>query len=198
MNERRFVVSNVFWRRLGRHLPRQVSDAGAMAKYNRLFLQAVFWRVRTRLPRRGLPSAFSHWHNQFRRYRRWAQRYEILTRRAISSANPSQDLTMAQNIKEPHLARELLSARRSRSTDRCLRRSLQARAPPRGPKKRHARARLLRAGHWHSTAKRKDQTKTLEARRLHVGKHAASLNQKDEPNYRLAHAAIHPKNLDDR
>ena len=41
MNEQRFVVSDVLWQRLKSHLPGKVSDAGATAKDNRLFLQAV-------------------------------------------------------------------------------------------------------------------------------------------------------------
>ena len=41
MNEQRFVVSDVLLLRLGSHLPGKVSDAGARANDNRLFLQAV-------------------------------------------------------------------------------------------------------------------------------------------------------------
>ena len=44
MNEQRFVVSDVLWQRLKSHLPGKVSDAGATAKDNRLFLQAILWR----------------------------------------------------------------------------------------------------------------------------------------------------------
>ena len=36
-----FVVSDVLWQRFGSHLPGKLSDAGATAKDNRLFLQAV-------------------------------------------------------------------------------------------------------------------------------------------------------------
>jgi len=50
MNVQRFVVSDVLWQRLEPHLPDKVSDAGATAKDNRLFLEAVFWRVRTGSP----------------------------------------------------------------------------------------------------------------------------------------------------
>ena len=49
MNEQRFVVSDILWQRLEPHLPGKVSDAGATAKDNRMFLEAVFWRVRTGL-----------------------------------------------------------------------------------------------------------------------------------------------------
>ena len=73
MNEQRFVVPDVFWQRLKSHLPGKVSDAGATAKDNRLFLEAVLWRVRTGSPWRDLPPAFGQWNSQFRRFRRWAK-----------------------------------------------------------------------------------------------------------------------------
>lgn len=72
MDEQRFVVPEVLWRRLERHLPGKVSDVGAAAKNNRLFLEAVLWRVRTGSPWRDLPRAFGNWNSQFRRFRRWA------------------------------------------------------------------------------------------------------------------------------
>ena len=64
------MVSDVLWQRLEPHLPGKVSDAGATAKDNRLFLEAVFWRVRTGSPWRELPPAFGHWNSQFRRWAR--------------------------------------------------------------------------------------------------------------------------------
>ncbi len=73
MDEQRFVVSDVLWQRLEPHPPGKVSDAGATAKDNRLFLEAVFWRVRTGSPWRDLPRAFGNWNSQFRRFRRWAK-----------------------------------------------------------------------------------------------------------------------------
>jgi len=72
MNEQRFVVTDPLWQRLEPHLPGKASDAGATAKDNRLFLEAVFWRVRTGSPWRDLPPAFGNWNSQFRRFRRWA------------------------------------------------------------------------------------------------------------------------------
>ena len=73
MDEQRFVVSDVLWQRLEPLLPGKASDAGATAKDNRLFLEAVFWRVRTGSPWRDLPPAFGSWNSQFRRFRRWAK-----------------------------------------------------------------------------------------------------------------------------
>ena len=73
MNEQRFVVTDQVWQRLEPHLPGKASDAGATAKDNRLFLEAVFWRVRTGSPWRDLPPVFGNWNSQFRRFRRWAK-----------------------------------------------------------------------------------------------------------------------------
>jgi transposase len=73
MDEQRFVVSNILWHRLASHLPGKVSDSGATAKDNRLFLEAVFWRVRTGSPWCDLPPAFGPWNSLFRRFHRWAK-----------------------------------------------------------------------------------------------------------------------------
>ena len=73
MNEGRFVVSDMLWRRLEPRLSGKISDAGATAKDNRLFLEAVLWQVRTGSPWRDLPPAFGRWNSQFRRFRRWAK-----------------------------------------------------------------------------------------------------------------------------
>ena len=38
-----------------------------------MFLEAVFWRVRTGSPWRDLQPVFGHWNSQFWRFRRWAR-----------------------------------------------------------------------------------------------------------------------------
>jgi len=50
MNEDRFVVCDSLWVRLEPQLPGKASDSGVTARNNRLFLEAVFWRVRTGSP----------------------------------------------------------------------------------------------------------------------------------------------------
>jgi len=73
MNTERFVITDEVWQKVSPHLPGKVSDSGVTAKDNRLFLEAVFWRVRTGSPWRDLPPAFGNWNSQFRRFRRWAE-----------------------------------------------------------------------------------------------------------------------------
>lgn len=73
MVEERFVLTDEVWARLAPHLPGKQGDAGATGKDNRLFLEAVLWRVRTGSPWRDLPADFGNWNSVFRRYRRWAE-----------------------------------------------------------------------------------------------------------------------------
>ena len=47
MDEQRFVVTDDIWARLEPYLPGKKSDSGVTGKDNRLFLEAVLWRVRT-------------------------------------------------------------------------------------------------------------------------------------------------------
>lgn len=73
MDDQRFVVSDEIWARLEPHLPGKKSDSGATGRDNRLFLEAVLWRVRTGSPWRDLPPVFGNWNSVFRRFRRWAE-----------------------------------------------------------------------------------------------------------------------------
>src|SRR3954447_20519893 len=67
----RFMVGDAVWEKIAPLLPGKASDPGATAKDNRLFLEAVLWRVRTGVPWRDLPSDFGHWNSVFQRFRRW-------------------------------------------------------------------------------------------------------------------------------
>lgn len=79
MDRDRFVVSDAVWERVASLLPGKASDAGVTAKDNRLFLEAVLWRVRTGLPWRDLPQEFGNWNSVFQRFRRWV-RAEVFDR----------------------------------------------------------------------------------------------------------------------
>ena len=69
----RFVVSDAVWAKVASLLPGKTSDSGVTAKGNRLFLEAVLWRVRAGLPWRDLPSGFGRWNSVFQRFRRWVR-----------------------------------------------------------------------------------------------------------------------------
>src|SRR6202023_3442350 len=77
---------------------------------------------------------------------------------ALSSDDAGENKAPASNAQEPHPARELLSARRSRRSDRCIRRVLQPPALSREHRQSHPGRRLLRAQSNHPAGKRKDQT----------------------------------------
>lgn len=68
----RFVVDDETWAKIEALLPGKTTDRGVTARDNRLFLEAVLWRVRTGLPWRDLPSDFGKWNSVFQRFRRWA------------------------------------------------------------------------------------------------------------------------------
>ncbi len=85
MNSKRLMISDAVWKRIGPQLPGKISDCGVTASDNRLFVEAVLWRVRTGSPWRDLPASFGKWNSVFQRFRRWANKgvferlFEILS-----------------------------------------------------------------------------------------------------------------------
>src|SRR5918998_5168587 len=73
MDQDRFVVSAAVWAKIASPPPGKATDPGATGKDNRLFLEAVLWRVRTGSPWRDLPGGFGHRNSAFQRFRRWAR-----------------------------------------------------------------------------------------------------------------------------
>jgi transposase len=73
MRKERFVINDRSWALIGPLLPGTTRDRGVTAKDNRLFLEAVLWKVRVGAPWRDLPPGFGEWNSVFRRFRRWAQ-----------------------------------------------------------------------------------------------------------------------------
>ena len=73
MDQDRLVVSDAVWEKIASLLPGKASDSGVTAKDNRLFLEAVLWRVRTGSPWRDLPQGFGRWNSVFQRFRRWVR-----------------------------------------------------------------------------------------------------------------------------
>lgn len=73
MRLERFVITDRSWQIIEPLLPGTDRSRGVTAKDNRLFLEAVLWKVRLGGPWRDLPPGFGHWNSVFRRFRRWAK-----------------------------------------------------------------------------------------------------------------------------
>ena len=73
LDRSRFVLSDAVWEKVAPLLPGKATDPGATGKDNRLFLEAVLWRVRTGVPWRDLPGEFGKGNSVFQRFRRWAK-----------------------------------------------------------------------------------------------------------------------------
>ena len=74
MKVERLAITDQVWDKVSPHLPGKVTDCGVTATDNRLFLEAVLWRVRTGSPWRDLPVTFGNWNSVFQRFRRWAKK----------------------------------------------------------------------------------------------------------------------------
>jgi len=73
VDRQRFVIVDSAWEKIAPLLPGKASDRGVTAKDNRLFVEAVLWRVRTGMPWRDLPPDFGEWNSVFQRFRRWVR-----------------------------------------------------------------------------------------------------------------------------
>ena len=67
----RHAIPDGQWERIKDMLPGKVSDPGATAKDNRLFVDAVLWIAKTGAPWRDLPERFGNWNSVWRRFDRW-------------------------------------------------------------------------------------------------------------------------------
>ena len=68
---RRHDISDRVWELLEPHLPGRIGGWGSVARDNRLFLNAIFWILRTGEPWRDLPPDYGGWSNTHRRFTRW-------------------------------------------------------------------------------------------------------------------------------
>lgn len=60
---RRHDISNKLWELLEEHLPGSKGKVGRPSSNNRLFINAVFWILRTGAPWRDLPPDLGDWKN---------------------------------------------------------------------------------------------------------------------------------------
>jgi transposase len=64
-------LSDELWRAVAPVLPGKAGDPGCSGRDNRLFLEAVFWILRTGAGWRNLPPRFGKWYTAYTRYHRW-------------------------------------------------------------------------------------------------------------------------------
>ena len=70
-SHRRHDISDHAWEILEPLLPGRPGTWGGKARDNRLFINAVFWILRTGAPWRDLPPDYGDWKNTHRRFSRW-------------------------------------------------------------------------------------------------------------------------------
>jgi transposase len=68
---RRHDISDEVWQKIFIYLPGSNGFRGRPAQDNRLFINAVFWILRTGAPWRDLPPDYGDWKNTHRRFSRW-------------------------------------------------------------------------------------------------------------------------------
>ena len=71
MTHRRHDISDEKWALIKDMLPGQRGQWGGIANDNRLFVNAVFWVLRTGAQWRDLPPDFGKWHTVYMRFARW-------------------------------------------------------------------------------------------------------------------------------
>ena len=104
---RRHDITDRVWERLAAHLPGQAGAWGGIAKDNRLFINAVFWILRTGAPWRDLPAEYGDWKNTHRRFTRWrdARIWERLLEQLVTDVDYEWLMIDASHIKvHPHAA----------------------------------------------------------------------------------------------
>ena len=103
--QRRHDISDRVWGILKRYLPGRKGAWGGVAQDNRLFINAVFWILRTGAPWRDLPPEYGDWKNTHRRYCRWRDKgvWESLLEKLIVEPDYEWLMIDASHVKvHPH------------------------------------------------------------------------------------------------
>jgi transposase len=104
---RRHDISDRVWQLLESHLPGRAGAWGGKARDNRLFINAVFWILRTGAPWRDLPPDYGDWKNTHRRFCRWRDKgiWEALLEQLVTEPDYEWLMIDASHIKvHPHAA----------------------------------------------------------------------------------------------
>ena len=106
-SHRRHDISDKIWELLAPQLPGREGVWGGVAKDNRLFINAVFWILRTGAPWRDVPPDYGDWKNVHRRFCRWRDRgiWENLLNAVIDEPDCEWLMIDASHAKvHPHAA----------------------------------------------------------------------------------------------
>ncbi len=104
---RRHDISDRVWGLLESSLPGRKGAWGGKAKDNRLFINAVFWILRTGAPWRDLPPDYGDWKNTHRWFCRWRDKgvWEALLEKLVTEPDYEWLMIDASHIKvHPHAA----------------------------------------------------------------------------------------------
>lgn len=104
---RRHDISDRVWQLLEPRLPGRKGAWGGRARDNRLFINAVFWILRTGAPWRDLPPDYGDWKNTHRRFCRWRDQgiWESLLEQLVTEPDYEWLMIDASHIKvHPHAA----------------------------------------------------------------------------------------------
>jgi len=124
----RHDISDQVWNLLKPLLPGQAGQWGGIGKDNRLFINAVFWILRTGAPWRDLPPDFGNWNTVAQRFFRWRDKgiWEKLLREIINEPDFEWLMIDATHIKvHPHAAgarggNEAMGRSKGGSTPNCM------------------------------------------------------------------------------
>ena len=104
---RRHDISDRVWELLKPHLSGREGARGVTARDNRLFINAVFWILRTGAPWRDLPPDYGDWKNTHRRFCRWRDKgqWENLLETLVNEPDYEWLMFDASHVKvHPHAA----------------------------------------------------------------------------------------------
>jgi transposase len=104
---RRHDISDRVWQLLEPHLPGRKGGWGGIARDNRLFINAVFWILRTGAPWRDLPPDYGDWKNTHRRFCRWRDQgvWVGLLKKLVADPDFEWLMIDARHVKvHPHAA----------------------------------------------------------------------------------------------
>jgi len=104
---RRHDISDRDWKKIEPLLPGRKGCWGGVARDNRLFINAVFWILRTGAPWRDLPPDFGDWKNTHRRFSRWRDKgiWKKILEKLIDNPDFEWLMIDASHVKiHPHAA----------------------------------------------------------------------------------------------